>query len=238
MPSKKYQRVVDSDAASFRRAHGMSSDAGKAILIVTEGVVTEPVYFEGIRRRLACLTVELVTYGAGAGDPRVLAQKALDLQEERRQKARNHELSVRELGEFDELWIVFDTDVIEPNTLNNGLQFANSNNIKLARSTPSVEFWFLLHFSKTTKYFRNCSHVIADLEKAMNKDYSKSASEAKLLIPDLLPNTQTAISHAKWVRDYHLGAGTKVPANPSTDIDILIEAIQNAASPANRPFQF
>jgi len=67
MPSKKYQRVVDSDAASFRRAHGMSSDAGKEILIVTEGVVTEPVYFEGIRRRLASLTVELVTYGAGAG---------------------------------------------------------------------------------------------------------------------------------------------------------------------------
>jgi hypothetical protein len=33
-------------------------------------------------------------------------------------------------------------------------------------------------------------------------------------------------------------AQTEDPANPSTDVDLLIASIQKAASPANQPFQF
>ena len=36
--------------------------AGKAILIVTEGEVTEPAYFGEIKRKISSLTVELVTH--------------------------------------------------------------------------------------------------------------------------------------------------------------------------------
>jgi len=238
MPSKKYQRLVASDAASFHRSHGTLDDAGKAILIVTEGEVTEPAYFKEVRGMLASLTVELVTHGAGAGDPSVLARKALALRKERRQKARDRELRLGQLEDFDELWIVFDTDVIDSAKLSTGLRFAKRNGVKIAASTPSFEFWLLLHYCRTTKCFEKCEHVVAALEKEMQQDYSKTKSAARKLMPYFLPKTQKAIGHAIWVRKYHLDAQTEAPANPSTDVDLLIAAIQKAASPANQPFQF
>jgi hypothetical protein len=53
-----------------------------------------------------------VTHGAGRGDPKKLTETALELQQERRRKARKNELSMSQLEDFEQIWIVFDTDVL------------------------------------------------------------------------------------------------------------------------------
>lgn len=61
---------------------------------------------------------------------------------------------------------------------------------------PCLEFWFLLHFEDTTKYFSSCSEV----EKALKRhlpDYSKKQQWIKQhLISKLSPYFQVAIDRA------------------------------------------
>jgi hypothetical protein len=232
--ASKWQKQVDSDAKSFRRSRTGTEVPGSAILVVTEGRVTEPIYFDEVKRKIAIPTVELVPHGAGAGDPRVLAKKALELQQERLRLARNRRLAFNQAKKFDELWIVFDTDVIQPAKLNDGLQFANSKGILVASSTPCFEFWLLLHLTRTTMSLEKYADVKPILERKLRAAYSKNKKEAQELIPPFVSDIRTAIKNALWIRQYHKKAETPLPANPSTDVDLLISAINNAASPAHR----
>lgn len=77
MGTKKWKKHVPSDPGSFRRTKGSKRPA-LAVLIVTEGEVTEPIYFEVLKQKLALPTVEITVVGAGKGDPRRLAEAALD----------------------------------------------------------------------------------------------------------------------------------------------------------------
>ena len=76
MAGKRWKKHIPTDAGSFRRPRG-SSRPGSSILIVTEGEVTEPVYFDALKRKLALQTVEIEIVPAGKGDPRRLAEAAL-----------------------------------------------------------------------------------------------------------------------------------------------------------------
>lgn len=49
----------------------------------------------------------------------------------------------------------------------------NYKNVVVIVNNPCLEFWFLLHFKKTSKYFMYCSSVEAELKKHL-KDYEKT----------------------------------------------------------------
>lgn len=66
----------------------------------------------------------------------------------------------------DEAYCIFDTD-IDPSKndiINEAKKLANSNNIKVITSTPSIELWFLLHYKYTTASMNN-KNVIDNLKK-------------------------------------------------------------------------
>jgi len=86
---------------------------------VTEGDNTEPVYFEAIRAVFASSAIELVPHGAGRGDPRKLTELAIRCRKVRMSEARDKELSISQLEDFDQIRrIVFDTDVLKPDKRN------------------------------------------------------------------------------------------------------------------------
>lgn len=236
----KYARKAASDFRSFRRAPVSSGKAGKAILVVTEGQNTEPAYFGWVRNKFAAPTVELVPHGAGRGDPTALAKEALRLRDERREQLRNHQLSITKTGDFDEIWIVFDTDVLTAKQCSEGIAFAESKGIKIAYSEPCFEFWLLLHATYTTAQMAECKDVIPYLAKHLGwKKYSregKKASEVSAMTEPLVKKEiiQQAVKYAKQVRQHHLDGNTPFPANPSTDVDLLIRAINDALGPANQ----
>jgi hypothetical protein len=236
----KYARKAATDFRSFRRAPVSSEKAGSAILVVTEGQNTEPAYFEWVRKKFAAPTVELVPHGAGRGDPTALAKEALRLRDVRREQLRNHQLSISQAGDFDEIWIVFDTDVLTAKKRSEGIAYAESNGIKIANSEPCFEFWLLLHATYTTAQMAKCKDVIPHLAKHLGwKKYSregKKASEVSAMTEPLVKKEiiQQAVKHAERVRQYHTDGCTPFPANPSTDVDLLLHAINDAVSDANK----
>jgi hypothetical protein len=236
----KYARKAATDARSFRRAPVFSEKAGSAILVVTEGENTEPAYFEWVQKRFAAPTLELVAHGAGRGDPTALVKEALCLCEERREKVRNGQLSINQAGDFDEIWIVFDTDVLKPDKRDSGIALAQRHGIKIAYSEPCFEFWLSLHATYTTAQMAECKDVIPHLAKPLGwKKYSregKRKTEVEAMMNPLVQKQiiQQAVKHAERVRQHHRDGGTPFPANPSTEVDLLIRSINDALGPANR----
>jgi hypothetical protein len=236
----KYRRKAETSARSFRRTITPRSGAGAAILVVTEGVNTEPAYFHWVRNRFAAPTLELCSHGAGRGDPRALADEALRLREERKLTMKNRSAGINRLADFDAMWIVFDTDVLKPDKLLDGIAYARSKGIHIAHSEPCFEFWLLLHATFTTAGMAKCANVVPFLEKFLGwKDYSRSGkkqSEVLELMAALVTKeaVRKAVAHAARVRRHHEKGGTSFPPNPSTDVDLLLHAINAAISPANR----
>lgn len=70
---------------------------------------------------------------------------------------------------------------------------------------PSIEFWFLLHFIKTTRNFRNAGEVLIDL-----RNYSPNFSKGK-----------GYLENREWVRD--LCQEGKLEAAIKNASDILAE---------------
>lgn len=240
MTKRSYRKRADSSIQSFRRTLTGRVDPGSAILVVTEGTNTEPAYFRFLAERFAAPTVELVPYGAGRGDPRALADEALRLHKERKQKSKAKKLGINRLESFDSIWIVFDTDVLEAQKRHDGIAYAHSKGIHVAYSEPCFEYWLLLHGKFTSAQMPKCKDVLPYLKKVFGwKNYSregKKAEEVEALLAPLIDKTklQLAWRYAQQVRTHHEKAGTAFPANSSTDVDQLIVAIDAAVSPANK----
>ena len=234
MGSNKYRKVIPTKPSSFQRERGIKPPA-KGILIATEGQVTEPVYFEEIQKCLALPTVELRIAGAGIGDPATLVDEALRQQKIRRKAFRTGALGYAQVADFDEIWIVFDTDIpLQQGKLNSGLQYAESKKVQCAHSTPCFEYWLLLHLERTTAPMATYDDVKPRLSKALSKElnkkvrYEKNSETSKDLVRPLAEKHAAAEARSAWVRKYHKDGGTDFPCNPSTDVDRLIAAIRQA----------
>ena len=66
--------------------------------------------------------------------------------------------------------------------------------------------------------------------------YDKNKAQTKKLIAPIVTKdkVETAVQASKRVREHHKRAGTIFPANPSTDVDLLIESINDAVSAAKK----
>lgn len=239
MAKRRYRRSAATSARSYARSRAKGSRPGSSILIVTEGVNTEPTYFEFIRRLFSSSTVELVAHGAGRGDPKSLTDAALEVRKQRQRRARKRELSINELEDFDEIWIVFDTDVLDGAKRSNGIAYAKSMGVRIAYSEPCFEYWLLLHEPNayTTAQMANCRDVEPHLNRAFGwSAYSKDRQVCRKLIESIVSKgaIRTAVAGAERCRDHHQNAGSSFPANPSTDVDQLIRAIDEAVPKANK----
>lgn len=240
MGNSRYRKVIPAKPSSFQRERGIKPPA-KGILIATEGKVTEPVYFEEIKKRLALPTVELHVAGAGIGDPATLADEALRQQKIRRKAAKAGELGYAQVADFDEIWIVFDTDIPQQQgRLHSGIQHAEAKKVQCAHSTPCFEYWLLLHLERTTAPMAKYDDVKPRLSEALSKElnkkvrFEKNSEASKELVRPLAEKHAIAQTHAAWVRKYHENAGTSFPCNPSTEVDRLIATVSEYLPPARR----
>ncbi len=75
----------------------------------------------------------------------------------------------------------FDVDVSVRNAAENRKleqfrkRYGRNKNVMICESMPSIEFWFLLHFIKTTRNFQNADEAVRELKKHI-PDFSKEAS--------------------------------------------------------------
>lgn len=208
-----------------------SAKPGDSFLIVTEGTVSEPVYFELVRQSLQLSMVTVKIIPGWASDPRHVIISAAREVEQLAKRARKKRVGNDEVECFDHVWAVIDTDVAVRNGYwNDVVQLAQSKKVNLAHSTPCIEFWFLLHFVYTTRAdLINGSTAKAAVRDAIGSEYSTNEAVARATLPDLIPKWSDAVLHARRVRQHHLEGGTPSPGNPSTEVDLLITALNDAA---------
>jgi flavorubredoxin len=170
---------------SFKR-NSPSKSIVKKILIACEGKYTEPLYFRAISRDLRLSTVKVIILPHDGTDPLSIVNKLLEERQDRKFE--------KTWLAGDSAWAVFDGDEHIQKDLNKWhqvVQMAKKENIKLAITNPSIEFWYLIHFQDN---FSNIS--CSQAEKRLNQhipNYDKSIC----YYPDRLkPKTQEAIVRA------------------------------------------
>lgn len=107
-----------------------SLEKKKKILIVGEGVHTEPSYFEKFREP----GVHVVAIGLGEGTRKLVH----DVESHKR-------VEEEKLGfTFDEVWVAFDKDSFPD--FDQAISEAKAKGYHVAYSNQAIEYWFILHF--------------------------------------------------------------------------------------------
>jgi hypothetical protein len=142
---RRYERRMD----SYDRRPGRRPP-GRCILIVCEGAETEPNYFESLRDYLKLSTIS-VKIEDRAGAPISVVEEARAQVEKRLQDFRDGRTNA---PPFEAIWCVFDVENPRHNqTFDRAVQVADQNDYQLAVSNPAFEFWYVLHFERTTRPF-------------------------------------------------------------------------------------
>lgn len=124
----------------------------------------------------------------------------------------------------DELWAVFDKNGYTKHP--DAFKMAKDNNIRIAFSSISFEFWILLHFEYTTRAFERAEEVISHIKKKGYIDYEKND---RTTFEKIKSKTPVACTHAGRVRKYQDEANpnSKIyELNPYTNVDELLESIE------------
>lgn len=222
-------------AESLNRKSPEAKSTGDTFLIVTEGTVSEPVYFNLLREDLGLSAVEVMVIPGDHSDPRHVIRTASKIVSSLSKRARKGKLSNDEVAKYDQVWAVIDTDVAVRNGIWNDVQdLANGRKVKLAHSTPCIEFWFLLHLSDSTAQLADGDAAKSEMKSLVKKHYngatySTTQKEAEESIALFFPNWPTAVIRAERIRQYHSKANTVPPANPSTEVDLLVRALNDSA---------
>lgn len=198
----------------------------KSILIVTEGEVSEPLYFKSLALWWRLHPHVVSIKAGGEGIPGNLVKKALLVQKQRERLDRDGELAFNQAAKFDETWIVFDTEHAERmNHLHDGIEEARTHGILIAHSTPCFEFWFCLHYAPNAPPMSTCDEAVALLKKLSGRPYSKNAGASKVLIDLLLPSVPEAVTNALVVERNQMDED--FPPNPSTTVHDLVYSLHD-----------
>ena len=199
---------------------------GDSFLIITEGDVTERMYFEATREALHVNPVTVRVIHPACTDAEGLVRAAIQERDAAPQRRNRWEAGNRDVSGYDHVWVLFDTDVpARQAQLGPALQLANNEGINVAHSTPSAEVWLLLHFRDRPGLLLDSAaaeHAVGD---AWGQRYEKTAETFPSLWLALKPNIPVAVSRAAQVRKYHQDANTPFPPNPSTQLDLLVRAL-------------
>lgn len=181
-------------------------------LVVCEGTVTEPCYFQDVRhieRSLIELQIE------PGGTPKTVVKRAVSLKNQANRDAIKQK---DDNLKYDEVWCVFDID--EHPLVPEAKQQARANDIKLAISNPCFELWALLHFQDQSAHIDRAK--VQHLCKSHMPGYEK-----RLSYEILRPKYPEAHQRAEGLEKWHVSRGT-VGSNPSTMVHRLVERIMKA----------
>lgn len=125
----------------------------------------------------------------------------------------------------DKYYVVLDTDVNQDkqNKIDEAKRIASENGVKFITSTPTFEFWYILHFGFTTKTYNSSEEVQADVKSKIS-GYIKSMNTYSII----KEHTKLAIKNAKNVEKHHLELGQALDnekCNPYTGAYKVVEEL-------------
>lgn len=196
---------------SLRRRRSFREPRAR-FLIVCEGEVTEPRYFNDVRRaERGIIDLKVVP----AGIPKTVVEQAVKMKKESERDAKSRK---DENLLYDHVWCVFDVD--EHPFVPEAKQQAQANAINVAVSNPCFELWFLLHFQDQTAHIER--QKVQHLCRTHMPGYRK-APPCDVLRPDQPKAAERANQLENWQASRNNAGG-----NPSTGVHRLIQQIQAA----------
>ena len=216
MVSSKQRKIDD-----YRRLKA-SKEPRKSILIVSEGSKTEPLYFNSLKSNLRLAMVEVKIVGEGAA-PITVVDRAIEMRGERKQLARK---SITK-AEYEVVYCVIDVEAPEPHeSLPRALNKANDNKLEVILSNPCFEYWYILHFRKTSAPY----NTSRDAKSALKQEHSAYSEGDTTIVNVVYSKTSNAIKHSKEVlEEQHNNAEDLSNCNPSTHVHKIVEYLQNTA---------
>ncbi len=160
---------------SKRRNRGYKKGApyrdARLFLIVTEGEISEKIYFEGLGSSRVKIKVIPSTGGRSAPNHIIenahISVKALDLKSD------------------DSVWLVIDTDRWENRMMASVARLCESKGYHLAVSNPCFEFWLFLHlYNGDAIPGEDCRSIKSFLRQQI-PEYSPTNFDPNIFIPSL-----------------------------------------------------
>lgn len=126
----------------------------------------------------------------------------------------------------DKIFLLIDTDINQNKDvqIREAKERCEKYGIEMITSTPTFEFWYILHFGYTTKIYKDSQQVKNDI-KSKIENYSESFD----IYPFIKDNTNEAVKNAKLIEKNHINNGKLIDsedANPHTNVYRVIEKIQ------------
>ena len=180
----------------------------QTFLIVCEGEVTEPEYFNSFR--LTSANVKAIGKGMNTIS---LVKEAIAIRDIEKRRNRN----------YDQCWVVFDKDDFADSDFNVAIQMAQANGFHVAYSNQAFEFWFLLHFNlyqgaiHRNRYAEMLTHLLGF-------KYGKAKGDSVKVFNVIYPRTRMAIDNAKNVLKAFDGSNP-AKEESSTTVHQLVEQL-------------
>lgn len=127
---------------------------------------------------------------------------------------------------IDEVWVVYDQDGYSLHK--ETFESAKEKGVKIAFSATAFEFWILLHYEYTTKQFPKSEDIIKELKDKNFIDYAKNSKDVYFLTKEKLPNAKQNAKKIRIEVEKYDGNKKIYERNPYTNLDLLIEEIQNS----------
>lgn len=133
-----------------------------------------------------------------------------------------------DLDKGDLAFAVFDMDLDDrkQRKINKVLRKAMENHVRIIRSNPCFEVWYLMHFVYSTRQFPNGNEVITALKKYV-PEYRKNSCDFDLYHS----RTKTAIENCKKLEKYHETVHPEINnklSNPMSDVYQVVEKVYKA----------
>lgn len=202
------QKIDHRKQKEYSRKGSRTRNVKQTFLIITEGVNTEPDYFNAFR--LTSATIK--TLGQGKSTT-TLVKKAINIK-----------ANLKKLGRtFDQYWIAFDKDDNSDKDCNDAIKLAQKSGFHVAYSNQAFEYWFVLHYKQYEgRYSR--ARLCSMLSKLIGFEYSKKSGATSYLFDILYPKQQRAIENAKNVQK-KISLGNPAREESSTTVYELVEEL-------------
>ena len=126
----------------------------------------------------------------------------------------------------DKIYLLIDTDVNanKQKQIDEAKKICDEYGIELITSTPSFEFWYMLHFGYTTGPYTSSKYIKRKMKKKI-LGYTESTN----VYPIIKDNTDEAMNYAEKVEKLHKQNGRKIDsedANPHTSAYRVLKEIK------------
>lgn len=206
---------------NFKRKTGYRD--AKLIVIATEGIKTEVIYFEDLKEKYKNLKVhtEVIKKKDTKSSPEYILDSLIEFKN-------TYKLNVN-----DELWLVIDFDKWGTKKISSISTSCRQKRIHLALSNPCFELWLLLHFIdvssmivdeknkiKNNKKINRSRNFISNLILKYAGEYNKSNIKSELFFPTIYK----AINRAEKL---DINQSEPWPTELGTRVYLLVKSILN-----------